>query len=156
MYKVPKFTILFFFSNFFILPILSMHFAFLPMLEIANGSNIRANTENIRINKLKLRNQITKLIENGGDLNAPLSKTEDAPLLRVAYNEEDADLLELLLKNGADPNITRFDGNTPLHNAVNGSNLIGVEILLKYGAKVDAENWTGRNISLLYCSGLAY
>jgi ankyrin repeat protein len=65
------------------------------------------------------------------------------PLL-VAVSNLNLDISDLLLKYGADPNISRpSDGNSPLHVAAeNGLSLIG-EILLDHGAKIDAVNKDG-------------
>ena len=47
---------------------------------------------------------------------------------------EKIDHIKILLKNGADPNITNEDGLSPLHTAVNKQNITIVKLLLKYGA----------------------
>ena len=46
-------------------------------------------------------------------------------------------LVELLLKNKADPNILSEDGKSPLYRAIELQNPEIVSLLLKYGAKVD-------------------
>ena len=47
---------------------------------------------------------------------------------------EKIEQIKLLLKKGADPNITNDDGLSPLHVAVNKQNISIVKLLLKYGA----------------------
>jgi ankyrin repeat protein len=65
------------------------------------------------------------------------------PLL-VAVANLNFDISNLLLKYGADPNISRpSDGNSPLHVAAeNGLSWLG-EILLDHGAKINALNKDG-------------
>jgi ankyrin repeat protein len=65
------------------------------------------------------------------------------PLL-VAVSNLNFDISNLLLKYGADPNISSpSDGNSPLHVAAeNGLSWLG-EILLEHGAKIDAANKDG-------------
>jgi ankyrin repeat protein len=65
------------------------------------------------------------------------------PLL-VAVANLNFDISNLLLKYGADPNISRpSDGNSPLHVAAeNGLSWMG-EILLDHGAKINAPNKDG-------------
>jgi ankyrin repeat protein len=65
------------------------------------------------------------------------------PLL-VAVSNLNFEISNLLLKHGADPNISRpSDGNSPLHLAAeNGLAWLG-EILLDHGAKIDVRNSDG-------------
>ena len=48
--------------------------------------------------------------------------------------------VETLLKFGADPNLPRIDGWTPLHAAVLKSNISMVESLLKSGGDANVKN----------------
>ena len=57
----------------------------------------------------------------------------ETPLYQ-AVEMEKIDHIKILLKNGADPNITNEDGLSPLHTAVNKQNITIVKLLLKYGA----------------------
>ena len=57
----------------------------------------------------------------------------DKHLLSSSYMEK-IDLVKLLLKNDANPNITNEDGLTPFHIAVLKQNITIVKILLKYGS----------------------
>ena len=57
------------------------------------------------------------------------------------------DGLTFLLENGADPNIKdhRFgEDSTPIHGACKFDRLKAVEILIKYGADVNAKNTEGK------------
>jgi ankyrin repeat protein len=52
--------------------------------------------------------------------------------------------VRVLLENGGDPNAVEYNNcNTPLHEAIYNSHLRTVELLLKYGAKLDLEDRRG-------------
>ena len=53
---------------------------------------------------------------------------------------EQIEHVKLLLKYKADPNITQFDGFTPLHLAVIKENVLIIKYLLKYGANPNLPN----------------
>ncbi|MGB4192277.1 MAG: ankyrin repeat domain-containing protein [Rickettsiales bacterium] len=79
------------------------------------------------------------VMEEGGDCDTPLY---------VAYNNDDVETAELLLKNGANPNcldLQKSDGvyygTNPLHSACESGDLKFVELLIKYGADIDFPKW---------------
>uniref|UniRef100_A0ABD2WFY1 Uncharacterized protein n=1 Tax=Trichogramma kaykai TaxID=54128 RepID=A0ABD2WFY1_9HYME len=57
---------------------------------------------------------VEQFLELGQDPNCLWSETGDSPLLMAADNENER-VVELLLENGADPNLAAKDGLTPLH-----------------------------------------
>ncbi|KAK1753261.1 DYW family of nucleic acid deaminases-domain-containing protein [Echria macrotheca] len=59
--------------------------------------------------------------------------------LHMAACEMYPEIVELLLGNGADPNIVNGDDRTPLAEAALWGRLDNVEVLLKYGAKKELE-----------------
>jgi uncharacterized protein len=63
--------------------------------------------------------------------------------LHYAALEDDADLVLLLLRQGADVNATDRDGFTPLHFAAQSYAVAAAEFLLSNGADVHAENRYG-------------
>ena len=59
------------------------------------------------------------------------------------------EVVELLLENGAEPNMKDDDGSTPLHAACIRGNLEVVRLLLAHGAEVGMRN--KKNESALHC-----
>ncbi|XP_023314856.1 ankyrin-3-like [Trichogramma pretiosum] len=57
---------------------------------------------------------VERFLELGQDPNCLTSETGDSPLL-IAADSENERVVELLLENGADPNLAAKDGITPLH-----------------------------------------
>ena len=67
----------------------------------------------------------------------------DAPIFQAVL-DQDLNGLKSLLENGEDPNTEDLQKGTPLHLAVQqNSNKEIVELLLKHGAKVNAEDTFG-------------
>lgn len=81
---------------------------------------------------------VEKALELGVDVNEiPHGYFDPALSIAVYNNTKNLKLIELLLKNGANPNEKDDTGYTPLMNAsINGDKDI-VELLLKYGANVN-------------------
>ncbi len=87
------------------------------------------------------------LISLGADMN--LTNNEDVSLLHVMAAYEDVTLLSLVIKQIKNINARSVDGNTPLHVAVyENNNPKLIEMLLYYGAKINALN--GNNSNLLH------
>ena len=90
------------------------------------------------------------LIEHNADIN---SQSEDGKTALYGVfssqplNESEgkvADIMRLLLKHGADPNIPRKNKSTPLHRASSDGWLEAARLLLSYGARVDEKDGKGR------------
>lgn len=95
-----------------------------------------------------------EIINSGIDVN---EKHRDSYLLNVACYRGDLELVQLLLNNGADVNVVAGDGATPLVWAGQGDKTGEiVSLLLKKGAKIDAENKLGTsafdNAARSYCT----
>ncbi|KAM0335479.1 hypothetical protein ACHAQA_000527 [Verticillium albo-atrum] len=65
-----------------------------------------------------------------------------------------ADVTELLLLYGADPNIADEDGRQPIHRAAALKNAAAVSLLLEHGATVDTEDARGRTALWHACRGV--
>lgn len=77
------------------------------------------------------------LLKSGADLNARNSDGETPIFIALRNFSSRPALLELLLKSGADPNVRNSAGETPLLKAALESNTVQVELLKKYGARVE-------------------
>ncbi len=64
--------------------------------------------------------------------------------LFAAVRGGDVELVEKLLKSGADVNVVNEELETPLHLAAGGGHLGLVELLIKHGADVNAQDSEGR------------
>jgi len=63
----------------------------------------------------------------------------------TAAEQNNIKRLEELIQDGADVNETDWDrGNTPIHWACAAGNLDAIEVLLEYGAEINAQNKHGR------------
>jgi serine/threonine protein kinase/ankyrin repeat protein len=86
---------------------------------------------------------IELLIRRGAEVNVA-DKNGETPLSTV-LDLNNAALAEMLLRNGADPNVKlRWLGNMPLHAAVQQGNFEIIELLLRYGAHINAKNDEGK------------
>ena len=72
------------------------------------------------------------------EIDANIDTNTDANL------DADIDLVRLLLKRGADPNIPNYHHSSPLHRASSGGWLEIVRLLLSYGAKVEEKDKEGK------------
>lgn len=63
--------------------------------------------------------------------------------LQVAAERGDAEIVEMLLNKGANPNTVSNDGNTPLHMAVVRKHPEITKILIDKGASLDTQNKLG-------------
>ena len=103
---------------------------------------------------------IKNIITKNPELVSTMSTNGSYPLNVAACYDIQGDCIEVLLKVGkADPNSkTRSDGWTPLHQAVYSVNMVGVSLLMQYGANKDETDKCGRKATELkhyYYSGIA-
>lgn len=85
-----------------------------------------------------------ELIRAGADVSAADSNVGDAPIL-IAATESSYEVMEELLKRGANPNAQNVYGETALHYAaMNGLNE-RVQLLLQYGANPMLRDKSGKS-----------
>ncbi len=79
-------------------------------------------------------NFVKRLIASGADVNA-VNNSGQSPL-HIAAWQGNAEIIKVLLDNGADPNIGRdFQNNTPLDNAIVKKHKEAIKVLKEHGAK---------------------
>lgn len=65
---------------------------------------------------------------------------DECDVITKAIEQEDADLLELILSYGANPNMPSTTAQYPLHRAIQKRNLRMIQLLLQYGAESENSN----------------
>ncbi|XP_031352819.1 uncharacterized protein LOC116177831 isoform X2 [Photinus pyralis] len=124
----------------------------LTRLCIKFGANVnmpnRDGNTPLHLSVLKKRiNMARILIEHGAIVNE-INSSGYTPLLGAFHIRQlgrlysDPEMIQLLLQNGADPNVGDFD--YPIHVAVKRSMEGTVKLLLKYGADVKVQNREGK------------
>ena len=78
--------------------------------------------------------EIRRLIAEGADVNG--RRWGRIPFVEMCIEKDDSAVLELLLENGANPNVVGKDGNTPLFQAVKFYNTKSVELLFAHGLEL--------------------
>ena len=88
----------------------------------------------------------------GTNIDVNLKDTVGRSPLHIAAERGDIDVVTFLIENGADVNVTDFNGNTPLIFIINKTgNLETTERLLQKGAAVNTQNRTGET-ALMYAA----
>lgn len=82
---------------------------------------------------------IRQYIDSGADIDAREQMGGSSALI-VASLVGNVEAAELLLENGADPNLQNNDASTALHTAAFFCNQEIVEMLLAHGARLDIKN----------------
>ena len=91
------------------------------------------------------------LLQNGAEVNHTENGT--TPLILAVDEQTPPEMIDLLIKYGADVNMQDMRGNTPLMRAIRMQNPVHTAQLLEHGADVAAD--AGEQISLL-CYALKY
>ncbi len=86
---------------------------------------------------------IEMLIDRGAEIT-PGINGGDRPLWLTVYRHDHTEIARLLLSRGGDPNATSWYRTTILHTAASRGNLGSVELLLEYGADINARDHRGR------------
>jgi ankyrin repeat protein len=90
------------------------------------------------------RDIVRLLIEKGADVNAVSKNAQHVAPLHAATARHDAEIVEALLKAGADPNRHQEAGFTPLHEAASAGQEAIARLLVAHGAQRDARTDDGR------------
>uniref|UniRef100_A0A0A9WM61 Serine/threonine-protein phosphatase 6 regulatory ankyrin repeat subunit B n=1 Tax=Lygus hesperus TaxID=30085 RepID=A0A0A9WM61_LYGHE len=96
----------------------------------------------IAVKQRDLKNVMEIIQEEALVIDVKNNKNE-SPLLCAAWKGYE-DIVDALLKNGANPNITGKSGSTALHYAAKSSYYNIIELLLGYGANFEALNDVGK------------
>mgnify|MGYP002349106266 CR=1 FL=1 len=93
---------------------------------------------------------IEYLLAKGVDVNHANKRGETPIFDALRTYSSRPDMFEFLLKNGADPNARNDAGETPLLKAALEANTVQIELLKKYGARIDRSD---RDLlaALFYC-----
>lgn len=122
-------------------PSLNEHYQFNSLDLLENG-------------EIKDKRELLREIKKLKDINMKDESGLSAFHLAVALEDidENIDVLELLLKMGADVDSNDFEGNTPLLGYINMGNaeLNVLELLLKAGANINTQNSIGETPILAY------
>ncbi|CAG0903091.1 unnamed protein product, partial [Cyprideis torosa] len=108
---------------------------------LANGAdpNIASEVERSPLHQAESAETAELLIQKGAEVNAK-DRRGKTPLF-VAIENNRHSVVEVLLANGADPNIASEDERSPLHQAESAET---AELLIQKGAEVNAQDERGK------------
>ena len=84
------------------------------------------------------------LVKAGAPINSPSRNELKAAPIQSAAAAGHARIVDMLLKNGADPNVREQGGYTPLHAAAQNGDLETIRTLLYGGADLDIQSNDGK------------
>jgi len=84
------------------------------------------------------------LVKGGAPINAPSRNELGAAPLQSAVAAGHAEIVRMLLKHGADPNVREQGGSTPLHAAAQNGDEDMIRILLFGGSDLNIKNDEGK------------
>ena len=113
----------------------NLHFRMYQPSKDLSPDKDRSLLDAIKQNKL---DEVISLIENGVDIN-PETKDWTISPLQVAIYLGHEEIAKTLILKGAKTNMQDSDGIYPIHSAVWKNQREIVEILLQYGADIEAE-----------------
>lgn len=121
----------------------------------AEAQNEKTNHTDINSDLFKAVKQgdldkVKNLLDEGANIEAKSDYFGSMPLLISIINEHE-DIVEELLKRGANPNVKNDDGHIPIMMAAYLNNPRIVKMLIEYGADVNAK--TDRGLTALKAAG---
>lgn len=108
-----------------------------PLLQFNGDDLIEVELIYLVSSSTSLNNSIINLIAKGIDLNETTNDQDRYSAVHFAAWDNKCDILEYLMKNGADPNIKGEDGLSALYLACVNGNYESVKCLVDYGADVN-------------------
>jgi ankyrin repeat protein len=129
------------------------HGAAIDAKEVGGGTPLREATLGLGPSGPRLE-VATLLLDRGADVNAFEPQSGFTPLFyAVAGSSTDAQMAELLVARGADVNAKAAAGDSVLQRAAYGGNRWVVEMLLEYGADVNASGRDSTPLGDAACAG---
>jgi uncharacterized protein len=92
---------------------------------------------------------VNLLLEKGADPNIKSNNSYQVNPIHSASAISNCDIVEALLKNGADVNAKQMLGITAMHTAAHNGNTLLLELLIKYGADVNVLTDSGQSPLLM-------
>ena len=108
-----------------------------PLLQFNGDDLIEVELIYLVSSSTSLNNSIKDLISKGIDLNETTTDQDQYSAVHFAAWDNKSDILEYLIKNGADPNIEGKDGLSPLYLACVNGNYQSVKCLVDNGAELN-------------------
>ncbi len=93
---------------------------------------------------------IQTLLKHGASANAKVSNSSLDPLLILVVQKNNVELVKLLCKHGADPNIRNKNNDTPLHTACRNRNIeVAIELVKNKNIDINLVNDEGETPLML-------
>jgi ankyrin repeat protein len=108
-----------------------------PLLQFNGDDLIEVELIYLVSSSSSLNNSIKDLISKGIDLNETTTDQDRYSAVHFAAWDNKSDILEYLIKSGADPNMIGKDGLSPLYLACVNGNYQSVKCLVDNGAEIN-------------------
>ena len=78
---------------------------------------------------------VQALIDAGADVNVQARNPMKVAAIHAAVSAKDARIVEILLRNGADPNLQQQEGYTPMQAAIANKDQANIDLLKAHGGR---------------------
>ncbi len=126
-----------------------MHITYLrqgiPYLGVGLGILLYTSCASYGLHQAIVQNdteKVTQLLNEGTAIESPSVAKESTPLITASLRGY-TEIMQILIRRGADVNRTRPDSNTPLRAAIANNHLEAVQLLVESGADVNLVSSTG-------------